>query len=80
MCEIGKLPDLSRSMDLLYISTELETCRPTIIGLAIKEGLRTGSVKSVCEILMDQVRDGHREAVARCVGESVLQRIEKLFL
>jgi len=80
MREIGQLPDLSKSMDLLYISTELETCQPTIIGMAIKEGLRRRSVKNVCEMLIDHVRDGHRDAVAWCVGEGVLQRIEKLFL
>lgn len=74
-----QLPDLSRSMDLLYISTELETCRTTIIGLAIKEGLRDGSVKEVCEMLIDQVKDGHRDAVAWCVGEKTLIKIEKMF-
>lgn len=76
---MNNLPDLSRSAALLAISVELEGCKQNIFGEAIRAGLRTNSLRQVCHMIMDQVRDGHRTMVESCIGSETLNKIEKLF-
>jgi hypothetical protein len=76
MPTLNNLPDLARSLKKVKFSIELENVpENTILGFAIKNGLRRKEINGVMQLIVDSAKD-NRSIVEDLVGVELLKEIE----